>query len=275
MEVTKVNYPKLAVKAAESVLLELVHILGEYLDSIVVIGGMVPKYLIGETEEPHVETTDVDLALDHRRFDEPGYQTLHNLLTNHHYQRDREQPFIYRREIMIDGKNVVVHVDLLSGEYGDTGGERRTQTVQDVRPRKARGADLAFDEPVRVTITGKLPDGAIDEVTIPIAAIVPFIVMKAMAMRGRLKPKDPYDIYYCLRYFPGGIKKIVEQMQLLKGNDLVQEALDILKEKFASPEHVGPSHIAQFLELSDPDEVDRIKRDVYERVLYLLENSSN
>ena len=273
MAVTKDDYPKLAVKAAESVLLELVHILGEYLDSIVVIGGMVPKYLITETEEPHVGTTDVDLALDHRRFDEPGYQTLHQLLTNHRYQADRDQPFIYRRPIVMDGKHVIVQVDLLSGEYGGTGRDHRTQTVQDVRPRKARGADMAFDEPVRVKITGELPDGARDTVTIPVAGIVPFIVMKAMAMRDRLKRKDPYDVYYCLRYFPGGIEKIVEHVKLLKGNRLVQEALKILKEQFNSPEHVGPSHIAEFLELSDPDEVARTRRDAYERVLYLIENS--
>ena len=273
MAVTKDDYPKLAVKAAESVLLELVHILGEYLDSIVVIGGMVPKYLIMETEEPHVGTTDVDLALDHRRFDEPGYQTLHQLLTNHRYQVDRDQPFIYRRPIVMDGRNVIVQVDLLSGEYGGTGRDHRTQTVQDVRPRKARGADMAFDEPVRVKITGELPDGKRDTVTIPVAGIVPFIVMKAMAMRDRLKRKDPYDVYYCLRYFPGGIEKIVEHVKLLKGNRLVQEALEILKAQFNSPEHVGPSHIAEFLELSDPDEVARTRRDAYERVLYLVENS--
>ncbi len=273
MTVTKDDYPKLAVKAAESVLLELVHILGEYLDSIVVIGGMVPRYLIKEPEEPHIGTTDVDLALDHRRFDEPGYETLHKLLTSHHYLVDRDQPFIYRRHLVMDGKSITVQVDLLSGEYGGTGKDRRTQTVQDVRPRKARGADLAFDEPVRVRIAGELPDGIKDTVTIPIAGIVPFIVMKAMAMRNRLKQKDPYDVYYCLRYFPGGVEKIVEHVNLLKRNKLVQEALEILKEKFASPEHVGPSHIAEFQDLSDPDEVDRTKRDAYERVLYLVENS--
>lgn len=274
MEVTKGDYPKLAVKAAESVLLELVHILGEYLDSIVVIGGMVPKYLVGETEETHVGTTDVDLALDHRRFDEPGYRTLRKLLTDHHYQVDDEQPFIYRRTISVDGENVPVQVDLLSGEYGGTGKHHRTQTIQDVRPRKARGADIAFDDPVRVKITGELPGGAKDTVTIPIAGIVPFIVMKAMAMRDRLNRKDPYDIYYCLRYFPGGIEKIVGHVKLLKGNTLVKEALEILKEKFDSPEHVGPLHIAEFLELSDKDEADRIKRDACERVLYLIENST-
>ena len=273
MAVTREDYPKLAVKAAESVLLELVHILGEYLDRIIVIGGMVPRYLITEPEEPHIGTTDVDLALNHCRFDEPGYQTLHKLLTNHHYLVDRDQPFIYWRPIVMDGKNITVQVDLLSGEYGGTGKERRTQTVQDVRPRKARGADLAFNEPVHVRIAGELPDGTKDTVTIPVAGIVPFIVMKAMAMRGRLKPKDPYDVYYCLRYFPGGPEKIVGHVKLLKENKLVKEALEILKEKFASPEHVGPSHIAEFLGVSDPDEIKRIKRDAYERVLYLTENS--
>lgn len=270
---TKVDYPKLAVKAAESVLLELIHILGEYRDSIVVIGGMVPRYLIKETEEPHVGTTDVDLALDHRQFDEPGYQTLRNLLTDHDYQVDRDQPFIYRRTVVIDNKDIIVQVDLLSGEYGGTGKKRRTQTVQDVHTRKARGADLAFNDPVHVTITGELPDGTKDTVTIPIAGIVPFIVMKAMAMRDRFKRKDPYDVYYCLQYFPGGIEKIVEHIKLLKGNRLVQEALGILKDTFASPDHVGPRHIAEFLALSDQDEADRIKRDAYERVLYLVENS--
>ncbi len=275
MEVTKGDYPKLAVKAAESVLLELVHILGEYLDSIVVIGGMVPRYLIGETEEPHVGTTDVDLALDHRRFDEPGYRTLHDLLINHNYQVDDKQPFIYRRTVVMDNKDVIVQVDLLSGEYGGTGKGRRTQTIQNVRPRKARDADIAFDDPVRVKITGELPSGAKDTITIPIAGIVPFIVMKAMAMRGRLKQKDPYDIYYCLQYFPGGVEQIVEYVKLLKGNALVKEALEILREQFESPEHVGPSHIAEFLELSDPDEVARIKRDAYERVLYLIEKSNS
>lgn len=273
MEVTREDYPKFAVKAAESVLLELIHILGEYRDSIVVIGGMVPRYLITEPKEPHVGSTDVDLALDHRRFDEPGYRTLHELLINHGYQVDDKQPFIYRRTVVMDNKDVIVQVDLLSGEYGGTGKDHRTQTIQDVRPRKARGADIAFDDPVRVKITGELPGGAKDTVTIPIAGIVPFIVMKAMAMRDRFKRKDPYDIYYCLRYFPGGIKQIVEHVKLLKGNTLVKEALEILKEQFDSPEHVGPSHITEFLELSDQDEIDRIKRDAHERVLYLIENS--
>lgn len=274
MAVTKVDYPELAVRAAESVLLELVRILGEYLDHIVVIGGMVPKYLAPSAEERHIGSIDVDLALDHRGFDEPGYQTLHKLLDKHGYNKDANHPYIYRRIVIIDGDEIIVQVDLLSGEYGGTGRSRRTQKIQDIRPRKARGADMAFDDPVHVKIVGELPGGAKDTATIRIAGIVPFIVMKTMAMRDRLKQKDPYDIYYCLKYFPGGIEEVAEAFNLLRRNKLVGETLGILTEKFASPEHVGPVHITEFLQITDPNETEFTKRDACERVSYLVERCS-
>lgn len=274
MVITKDDYPELPVRAAESVLLELVRVLWEYLDHVVVIGGMVPKYLVTNAQEKHIGTIDVDLALDHRGFDEPGYQTLLELFETHNYHLDAKQPFIYRRNVVIDDEEITVQVDLLSGEYGGTGRSRRTQKIQDIRPRKARGADMAFDDPVHVKITGELPGGAKDTATIRVANIVPFIVMKAMAMRDRLKQKDPYDIYYCLRYFPGGIEEIAESFSLLRMNKLVGEALGILAEKFASPEHVGPVHITEFLQITDLNETELTKRDAYERVLYLMERCS-
>ena len=272
MAVTKVDYRDLPVRAAESVLLELVRILGGYLDHVVVIGGMVPKYLVSNAQEKHIGSIDVDLALDHRGFDEPGYQTLLELLETHNYQLDAKQPFIFRRNIVIDDNEITVQVDLLSGEYGGTGRSRRTQKIQDIRPRKARGADMAFDAPVYVKIAGELPGGAKDTAIIRVASIVPFIVMKAMAMRDRLKQKDPYDIYYCLKYFPGGIEEVAEAFTLLRRNKLVEEALGILAEKFYSPVHVGPVHVTEFLQITDTYEAELIQRDSYERVQYLIEN---
>ena len=272
MAITKIDYPELAVRAAESVLLELVRILGEYLDHVVVIGGIVPKYLVTGAEEKHIGSIDVDLALDHRGFNEPGYHTFQKLLETNDYLLDAEQPFIYRRVVTLDENKIIVQVDLLSGEYGGTGRSRRTQKVQGLRPRKARGADLAFDDPAHVEISGELPGGAKDTVTIRIASIVPFIVMKAMAMRDRLKQKDPYDIYYCLKYFPGGIKEIARSFSLLRKNKLVEEALGILAEKFNSPEHVGAVHVTEFLQITDTHEAAFIQRDAYERVLYLVEH---
>jgi hypothetical protein len=233
---------------------------------------MVPRYLIPEAEEPHIGTTDVDLALDHRRFSEEGYRTVHELLGSHAYVLDTDQPFIYRRQVTLDGNEITVQVDLLSGEYGGTGKSRRTQKVQDVRPRKARGADLVFEQPETIEITGILPDGGKDKSVVKISGIIPFIVMKAMAMRDRLKEKDPYDIYYCLQYYPGGPQKIAELLAPVKTNKLVQEALAILDEKFESPEHVGPVHIVEFMDITDPDDRMRIQRDAYERINYIVKS---
>ena len=59
-----------------------------------------------------------------------------------------KQPFIFHRTVAMGDREIIVQVDFLSGEYGGTGKSHRTQRVQDMRPRKARGVDLAFEMPV-------------------------------------------------------------------------------------------------------------------------------
>jgi len=44
--VTKRDYTAEAVEAARSVMLELSHLLGEYRDGIVIVGGWVPELLL-------------------------------------------------------------------------------------------------------------------------------------------------------------------------------------------------------------------------------------
>jgi hypothetical protein len=52
---------------------------------------------------------------------------------------------------------------------------------------------------------------------------------------------------------------------------LAQEAFGVIAEKFSSPSAVGPTHVADFEEITDQEERDLIQRDAYERVMYLLE----
>ena len=102
-------------------------------------------------------------------------------------------------------------MDFLAGEYGGTGKSRRTQKALDIQPRKARGCDLAFQvAPETVTLRGHLPDGAADEVRVRIASVVPFLVMKGMALEDRRKAKDAYDIYFILQNYPGGVDAVVQ-----------------------------------------------------------------
>lgn len=52
---------------------------------------------------------------------------------------------------------------------------------------------------------------------------------------------------------------------------LVQEGLAKIKDKFASPDHVGPKWVADFDGLTDPDARAIRRPEAYERVNKLLE----
>ena len=267
---TKKDYDALQVEAARSVMLELVRLLAEYRDDIVVVGGWVPALLIPQDRKPHIGSTDVDLALNHRTLTGPGYQTICRLLEGRGYTQDKKQPFIFWRTVKVVDKEIVVEVDLLAGEYEGTGKTHRTQTVQDVRARKARGCDLAFQLPATIAIEGQLPGGAKDSTTVRIASIVPFLAMKGMALATRLKEEDAWDIYYCVRWYPGDPDALVDVCREHIKNGLVREGFKNIAEKFASPDHVGPTFVADFEEISDAEARAVTKRDAYERVQYLL-----
>jgi hypothetical protein len=51
---------------------------------------------------------------------------------------------------------------------------------------------------------------------------------------------------------------------------LVREGLEKIAEKFASPDHIGPRFVADFLEVEESEERAILQRDAYERVIYLL-----
>lgn len=269
MVVNRRNYTAEAVEAARSVMLELTRLLGEYQESVVIVGGWVPELLISNAPRQHVGSLDVDIALDHRKLKDVGYKTIRQLLLERGYQPG-EQPFTFHRKVQIGGQEYDVEVDFLAGEYTGTTRRHRTQKVQDMRPRKARGCDLAINLATEVTMSGTLPGGGKDTATLRVASMVPFLVMKAMALAGRLMEKDSWDIYYCIRYYPGGVNQLADEFQPHLENVMIQEAIAKIIEKFASPEHVGPVHVTDFEDISDPDERERVQRDAFERVQALL-----
>ena len=265
--VTRSDYMDEAVVAAKSVMIELFHLLGEYRDQIVLIGGWVPSLLVPGGDDPHVGSLDVDIALDHLSLAEAGYQSIQKLLESHGYVKDEDQPFKFWRSVDTGSRPVRIEVDLLAGQYGGTGKGHRTQEVQGVRPRKARGCDLAFEAPVELNVEGELPGGGLDHASIRVAAIVPFLVMKAMALADRLKEKDAYDIYYCVRHYPGDVAALIEDFRPHVKHGLVQEALGNIRGKFATPAHIGPKHVADFYGVIDREVREILLRDASERVM--------
>ena len=141
---------------------------------------------------------------------------------------------------------------------------------QQIHARKVRGCDLAFDNPIEVTLEGTLPSGAKDSATFKVASIVPFLIMKAIVLDDRMKEKDAYDIYYCLKQYSDRLDELVDEFRPHLNNGLVQEGLSKLAKNFDSEEHAGPKFVTAFEEITDQEDRIQMERDAYERVNYLL-----
>jgi len=268
--VSRRDFPRDEVEAARAVLIELSHVLAAYRSHIVLVGGWVPEMLFSNKTAPHVGSLDVDLAVNHLHLTEEHYRTIRELLLARGYSPGK-QPFIFFREVPAAALPIKVQVDFLAGEYQGTTAAHRHQRVQDMMARKARGCDLAFVAPVEIRLEGSLPDGGLDTVIVRVASIPAFISMKGMALADRMKEKDAWDIYYCLRFFPGGIDALIHELRPWINHGLIREGLAKIAEKFASEDHVGPKMVADFEEITDSGERARIQRDSYERVQYVLE----
>ena len=271
--VTVHDYSAEAIAACRAVLIELVHGMGEFRDHLVVVGGWVPALLLPNAPEPYVGTLDVDLALDFQHIPEETYQTVLEALQRRGYRQDARQPFRFLRDVPCPGRPpITVVVDLLAGEYGGTGRSHRTQVVQDARARKARGCDLAFVYGESVQVEGHLPGGGRDAVTLRVAGVVPWLVMKGMALAERVKEKDAYDVYLAVRNYPGGIAALAAVFRPHLGEPLVREGLEKIRRAFLSVDHAGPTWLVHFLGLDDPEERAVIQRRAYELVTAWLES---
>jgi hypothetical protein len=267
--VTKSDYEPRQVEAARSVLLELMQILGEYREKMVLIGGWVPFFYFGAS---HTGSMDIDIALDRESITDEVYNTIREHLEKRGY-RQGDQPYKFIRDVpQKDDDPIEVEIDFLAGEYGGTNKKHRHQDVQpDLKARKARACELALQYRTKIKVTGKMPGGALNETDVYLSDVVPFIVMKGMALYDRLKEKDAWDIYYCLRHFEGGVQAFAKEFVPLKENKLVAEGLAKIRSKFVAMDSMGPTSVVAFEEVADKEEQDRLKRDAFEQVNALLD----
>jgi hypothetical protein len=269
---SKEDYPQRELEACHRVLMEMVNLLHEFSDHIALVGGWVPFYIARSEGSPHVGSLDVDVAFDFKNITMETYETILAILQDNGYYQSNpvRKPFQWWKDVKVDdGPPVPVEVDLLAPEYGGRGQRHENQFVQDTRARKARGCDLVFSRVEEVILEGTLPNGARDTVRCKVAGVVPFLVMKGMAL-GRGKPKDAYDIEYVIRNYPGGIAVIIELFKRDLDNKLVLEGLGHIRAKFESPEHTGPQDIVDFLGVSEANKLVR-RRDAFDIVNELLD----
>ena len=159
---------------------------------------------------------------------------------------------------------------MLSGKYDGDGGAV-SKHIDGIKALPATGGNFAFEFPPKeVKIDYTRLDGALDSGHVRVISIIPYIVMKTAAL-GRGKPKDAYDIYYCINHYEGGIKMLLNEMLPYKDKGLIKSTCEKLSEKFASPNHSGPVDIVNFMNIVDDEESEQIKQDAYQKIKFLVD----
>ncbi len=248
--------------------------LGDLMDELVVVGGLVPSLLIDqetlpEDTEAHVGTMDLDVGLTLALLDEGRYRKLTERLRDAGFTMDKNDdgnPTRQRWKITNSG-TVTVDFLIQPSLAGDKGGKLR-DIEPDFAAIIAPGLKLAFQDRQRVSIDGRTIFGEKATRDLWICGAGAFVVLKAFAFDGRGENKDAYDLYYVIRNHGAGVDDVVAKLQPLLADAETQKALGILRRDFLDPESVGPRRTAEFI---TGDRDDAIQADVAGFVKQLLD----
>lgn len=239
--------------AVKSALVEIGQILGSYKGKFAVVGGIVPWLLLDNEEMKHVGTMDIDLGLDNVALDGGEYAGLVEELMKHGYlQRKDLRAFQLVRTIDVGdgGDPIDVIVDFLMPRDAVIA-KNKPVLIEDFAVQKADGADLALKFFDLVKVNGQMPGGGNNTVEIAVASIPALLAMKGHALAGRLKEKDAYDIYYCIRNYPDGLETLANDCRPLLEHESAVKGFAYIAEKFGEFEGFGPTCVRKFVEETD------------------------
>lgn len=214
-----------------------------------------PDLLLHDSTEQHVKSIDVDLALDAAKLTDGRYaELLALLLDTRRYERS-EKPFqLFANVDLGDGqRSVRVDVDFLSPiEFKLR--SRRSKKIEGFRVQQADGCSAAFRAPEAIIVEGWMVNGALNSVELRVAALPDFLVMKCYALRGRDKPKDAYDICFCLDQVADGGAAIAAIWRARMQDKDIAVGLDVLRTKFRTTDDYGPRQVVEFHQSTDAAE---------------------
>lgn len=262
------DYDKTATDRCERTLLTLLGDVGPWRERIYLAGGLAPSYIVGTLPagvRPHVGTTDVDLVIGIALDDAPEtYRTLETNLKRANF-RAGSSSFQWIREV--DG--ITVAVEFLCETEAVPSGRifkpKDESTGSRLGAFNVRGAQLLTRDYLEREIEGeRLDGGGRSRVTLRVANVLPYTVLKIFAFQDRHENKDAYDLVFCLLNYgdgPQDASRIAAESPVAN-EPVAMEALDLLGQRFADVHQDGPSSYATFLaEPGDDDQAARLRRE--------------
>jgi len=243
------DYEERTTEAVKSVIVEIGQVLGSYKGKFAIIGGSVPWLLLDPEDMPHVGTIVADLGLDPVALADGEYSLLVEALLGQGYQQsDSLQRFQLMRLIEPqDGSETInVIVDFLMPKDAVLA-KNGPKLIENFAVQKADGADLAIAFQQFIKVEGDMPTGGRNRVEIAVCTIPALLAMKGHALNGRHKQKDAYDIYYCIRNYPGRIEALAEECRPVLAETSGAKGYQVINEKFEAIDSYGPTSVCNFV----------------------------
>jgi predicted nucleotidyltransferase len=240
-------------------------ILGDFMDEIVIVGGLVPSLIIDQSNlpegiEPHAGTMDLDIGLSIAVYDDQLYQKITERLRGAGFSpdtNDKGNPTNQRWQINNGGGKVTIDF-LIPATEEDVGKAKRFKNLEkDFAALPADGLMLAFDDYIEIALNGPTIKGeTIVNRKIRVCGPGAYIVLKAIAFNNRGENKDAYDLFYTVRNYGAGPEEVAERFLALGSSEYCTRALTVIKENFLEINYVGCRRAAEFLLGDDAGEED-------------------
>jgi hypothetical protein len=285
------GYSERVTHDCERVLVTLLRNLGPWKNSVFLVGGLTPRYLVpGRPPEvpQHAGTLDVDIVVDILILeDTDAYKTLEENLRkigfdNATNKSGQKQSWRWRMR-MDDGSMVIL--ELLADRSDHVGGKvKPLPTEGNISALNVPHSAMVFDLHDSTDVTAELlgSEGVTTE-TIRYANIVSFVCLKALAFEDRAERKDAHDLVYCIENAPGGIEAAAASFRGQIGGkhqEVVKHCVELLRKHFASDEKTegykkdGPVMVANFeLEESGTRENRILRQRIVADAMELFFNS--
>jgi len=242
-----------------SVCLYISTIIGDFMDDLVIVGGLVPNLVIPQDPPPegaeaHAGTQDLDIGFSLGVLNSERYQEIAARLRGAGFKPDVNENHnpTFQRWKLEQSDNVTVDF-LIPKTTPDEIGRTIKHLEKDLGAVITPGLELAFQDRIKLSIKGQTPFGEKAERDIWVCGPGAYIILKALAFDSRGENKDAYDLFYVVRNFGGGFEDIIAHLRPLLANEYGEKTIEILKRDFSEPGLVGSVRVARFI-FGRPDE---------------------
>ena len=259
-------------KIIYSTCLYLATILGDLINDIVIVGGLVPYLMIKQegisNDEKYVGTMDLDLGLSLKLLDKNHYKEISKRLHEASFKPDKNLNGneTYQRWRIDKPKKITIDFLIAPSSSTDISGKLK-HLEKDFAAIITSGLSLAFKNKIKVKLNGVTIMGEKAKRYIYICGPGAYLVLKALAFNNRGVSKDAYDLYYIIKNFEGGSEAIAKKIKSLLEFSVTKTALEIIKRDFDQIDSIGPIRVAKFLTGNNNDD---IQADVVALVRELL-----